>query len=262
MIFRFFRLLALGGLLAGSFSLKGGEDIFAAEDLLREEMVARELLATEKREWSEEKDWMERRMALLEREKESLAEDSEALEAQLAEVRAALEESRMDHREILRERENLQEYFAEEGPLLAELIQNLPLRKSPGWERPVERLRRSAEGVGEEALLPTMRAYLALLQDLDRRDGSWQRERNLIQLPGESAERELEVLWMGLAHAWFRSPEGDLVGRGYRDAEGSWVWQPLPEERDEIARLFAIHAGREAARWILVSVGKEGVDHE
>lgn len=251
----------LGGVVVG-FALSASGEGLPAENLLREEIVARELLAAEKREWTLEKDWIERRIALLEREKAALADEIDVLQNRVVEEEEALREVRTEHRGILREREVLMEFFSQEGPLLAELIDTLPIRRETGWERPLDRLRRAAEGVSEEALLPTMRAHLALLQDLDRRDGRWQRQRSLIQLQGESNEREMEVLWMGLAHAWFQASDGSVAGRGYRGSEGLWVWESVADEKQSIQQLFAIHAGREAARWVTLKVAGEGIVDE
>ncbi|MGF1724724.1 DUF3450 family protein [Photobacterium nomapromontoriensis] len=85
-------------------------------------------------------------------------------------------------------------------------------------------------------------ALIDLLTALDQFNRVMTFEKQRIALSGQ--EWQVEVLYLGLAQAYFRSADGSQVGLGYampQNVGQGWQWQLIPEQQKAINQAFAIY---------------------
>ena len=233
-----------------------------AEKILEEMVAVRELLSREKAAWKEERYWMERQKEIWRREQEELEQRLHEARLESQEEQEALEKVQEEIAELETERDRRWVLLREEGAALVEIIDSLPLRQPSAWEAPRRRLEGLSSETLEAAFSPGARAFIALLQEMDRWDGEWTRQREVIAKSGTDAgEREVDVLWMGLAHAFYRTLSGDEYGQGSIGEDGSWQWEPVSgSEAGAVEALFAIYGRERAPAWVRLPV-KGGLEH-
>jgi len=64
---------------------------------------------------------------------------------------------------------------------------------------------------------------------------------------------QTEQLYLGLAQAFYRLPDGSEVGMGFPTAKG-WQWQSLPQLQDTINQAFAIYKQQQAPELIALPI--------
>jgi hypothetical protein len=64
----------------------------------------------------------------------------------------------------------------------------------------------------------------------------------------DGSSSEVQVIYLGLAQAYFISPRGE-AGIG-RPGEDGWVWQPAPKSADAILRALEIIQGKQSPEFV------------
>ena len=212
--------------------------ITAAEvqEKLRQWVRTRQLIGEEQADWAAEQQSLEDLMALREREVGQLDEliaaagsrltDAEAERSSLLEEEAALQARRTELEAKVAELEAAARQVVGAFPR--------PLREKLGDA--IERLE-----AGEEIDTPLQNRYRDVLAILIEA-GSFQTrltlDSELREIDG--VRREVEVLYLGLARAYYVDRSGRHAGTG-RPAEDGWQWTEAPELATEIRRTLDIY---------------------
>ncbi len=219
-------------------------DLSTLESLTSEWVALRAARAQEAESWRDEQARIRLETSLLEEaearlleEREQLQERGDETEAQQADLLAELETREASMAQLGRTAEA-------SANSLENLLVGLP---SPLLNQLVDE-RDSLESAGDDPL-QRFRALLALRNRLLQLQTQLHVTPTLIDLDGQ--RREMDVLWIGTAHALAVSGDNTRAARGARE-DGQWQWQPLHPHADGIRH--AVRLVREEAPPALLSL--------
>ena len=216
---------------------------------------ARELLGrwveTQRLQAEEESQWRQQE-AFLRQSLELLREESGLLEKRLATLRESAA-GQIDRREALEaENEALRDaadrFRAALDGIGAETAAFARFFPAPLAERVRSQLERLESDRDNVSLPRRFQALLGILGEANRFNQSVTVARQTIDR-ADGGGVEVNVLYLGLAHAWFVNDTGDFAGRG-RPAEGAWEWTPDPAMAEPVRRAIAIHENRRPAETV------------
>ncbi|MEM9159878.1 MAG: DUF3450 family protein [Verrucomicrobiota bacterium] len=231
------------------FSLSA-QSLDDARSIVSEWVEVEKTISEERAEWKDEEALIVDMIALLETEKTNLEEKIEAAEEGASEAdkkRQALVEESDEYRAAVGTLSD--SIVAMEATVIA-LHQQFP---SPLQEEVSKLYTRIPQG-GEETRLSVsqrLQSVIAILSQADKFNGGVQLVSDIQQL--DSGQAEVDVLYFGLAGAFFQDREGTYVGVGFPSSEG-WVWEETPEKATEIAKVFAVYAGEMQAEFVNLPV--------
>jgi hypothetical protein len=210
----------------------------ATRTALEEWVQTRQVIARTRADWAADRALLEQNAALLERELAGLREQLTRVETNqsaVAEQRAALLPQQTQHQEaqnavrarlaeLERQVRRLEPVFP---PALLTTIQPLLSRLPSG---PV---------ATNLALVPRALTLVTLLNEVDKFNGALSVSEETRPGP-DGREVAVEVLYAGLAQAWFVSKSGNLAGVGVPEAAG-WQWTVRNELAPAVARAIRMY---------------------
>jgi hypothetical protein len=125
------------------------------------------------------------------------------------------------------------------APLLEQvepLLNRLPREGASAQASPAERLQ----------------AVVGLMSQVDRFNGSFTVASELRKNPA-GAEIQVRTLYLGLAQAWFVSPDGKFAGFGKPGANG-WAWTTDNELAAAVERAIAVQENTGIAEYVALPV--------
>ncbi len=225
--------------------------VVAARSALEQWVQARKTLAVTRSDWAADKATLEQTVTLLERELAGIREQQaqvqtshvavetqrRALSDQQAQYQAALEAVRGRVSELEARVRRLEPLFP---PSLKGTVQPL-LQRLPA-DPPAT----------NTALLPRVQALVTLLNEVDKFHATFSVAEETRPGPG-GRELAVEVLYAGLAQAWFVNKAGDFAGVGVPTAEG-WQRTPRPELAPAVARVIQMYRNELPAGFVSLPV--------
>lgn len=203
------------------------------------------------REWMETSRVLSREKAEWQAERQSLEESRALLQQQVARLKKALaafeqEETASDH---LRTTQAARREAAREAARAAMeqlgLVERRVLAMKERFPKPLQEtlkpLYTRLEQAGQGSTLATrVQTVAGILDQASQFHATWTHAREIHRFGNE--EILVDVLYCGLAQAWFVDAEGQRAGVA-RASDSGWVLQLVPDSAARIRKLIAVHKG-------------------
>jgi len=241
--------LALAGIAAARQD--GGEQVAGAREALERWVETRRVLSAEQRDWALGREMLEDRIALVQREIESLR-------GRIADAEESIADADRKRGELIEANERLQQASSSltgkaatlEGRTRG-LLTRLP---DPIRERvkPLsQRLPEDPEAT-ELSLSQRFQNVVGILNEVNKFNREITVTSEVRSLPDGSAA-EVAALYVGIGQAYYVSNDGRAAGAGGPGEQG-WTWTPAEAAAPEIARAIAILKNEQVAGFVLVPV--------
>lgn len=206
-----------------------------------------ETIAREKRDWSIEREFLNEEVRLLREEIATLKVKSARLAEETGTTEAAIAKSTTET-ETLKQAVGLVEA---ELPMLEgqlrRLAQSFPAPLTEQVGPLLTRLPR--EGVSTKAgTSERLQTVVGLVSQVDKFNGGFTVAAELHKTPA-GTEVQVRTLYLGLAQAWFVSPDGKFAGFGKPGAEG-WDWTADNDLASSIEKAIAVHENTGMAEYV------------
>ncbi len=244
-------VLTAAGALAGFGASAAEGEIEAARTSFDKWVQFQETVAREQRDWAVEKEFLGEEVRLLKEEIAALKEKS----ARLAEATAKTEA------EISKATAEMAGLKAASGQVETELptVEAELRRVAAAFPAPLQEQsevlmnRLPREGVPSKAsTAERLQTAVGLLSQVDRFNGSFTVAPELRKSPAGN-EVQVRTLYLGLAQAWFVSPDGKFAGYGKPGANG-WEWTTANEIAGAVERAIAVQENTGMAEYVSLPV--------
>ncbi len=242
----------LATLLVGAWIASAAESpLSRARSTLGEWVRARKTLAATRADWAADKATLEQTAALLERELAGIREQQAQVQTNHASVEA--QRQALAEQQVLYQA-GLDAVRARVTELEARVRRLEPLYP-PALKSTVQPLlnRLPADPAATNvALLPRVQALVTLLNEVDKFHLAFSVAEETRPGP-DGRELAVEVLYAGLAQAWFVNKAGDFAGVGVPTADG-WQWTARNELAPLIARALRMYRNELPAEFVSLPV--------
>lgn len=207
------------------------------QEKVRQWVRTQQLISEEQADWEAEKQVLADLNELREREVAELDELIAAAGTRLTDAETQRDELLAEEQSLRERRAELEKGIAALESAARELLPGLPspLREKLGGA--IERLE-SGEDKADVPLQNRYRDVLAVLIEVGTFQSSPKLHTELRELDGKSVE--VEVLYLGLATAWFTDRTGKYAGAG-RPGEDGWTWTSQPELAAKIRKAIEVY---------------------
>lgn len=234
---------------------KLGEEIDATRTALEKWVETRRIISQEKREWAMGREMLNDRIALLQREIQSLRE-------RIAEAENNISEADQSKQELIEEKANLEAASAgladAIGPLESRavaLLQRMPDPLPDPLRERVERLSQRIPDEGESTELSLGERFqniVGILNEVNKFHGVVTATSEVRTL-SDGRAAEVAAIYIGLGQAYYVTTAQDAAGIGTYTKDG-WVWTPADEHAEDIARAIAVLKNEVAADFVRLPV--------
>jgi len=221
-----------------------------ARNLVGEWIGVEKTISEERADWEAGQTIIKDMIALLETEKASLTEKIRIAEE-------GLSESDKKREELLNESDEYRaavDILGDKIGMVEKRVVALHSQFPVPLQEEVSTLFARIPREGEEVRLSVsqrLQSVIAILSQADKFNSGVQFVSDIQKL--DSGQSEVDVLYFGLAGAFFQNREGTYVGIGFPSSEG-WQWEEVPESGDEISKLFSVYAGEVQAEFVKLPV--------
>lgn len=248
--------LACAGLLAvkATSAPQDSERVETARAALEKWADTRRLISKERNDWALGKEILNDRIALVEREIESL-------KVRLSETSGSIVEADKKVAELSAEEAQLKEDSAALAGLVwgfeqrtSQLVKRVP---PPIAER-VKPLSQRLPGTPDNklSLAERFQNIVGILNEVNK----FQRDIALVsevRVLADGSSAEVTTVYFGLGQAYYATANGKSAGRGSATAEG-WIWVPANESAAEISRMIAVLKNEQVASFVSVPLRVDG----
>ena len=134
------------------------------------------------------------------------------------------------------------------SPKLLQLRSSLPPRLSTALELSYKSL-----AAPDLSLSQRMQLTMTILNRCQQFNRSIICEEEILQLGGDGAERQLEVIYWGLSHGYALDRPKGQVWYGSPGSE-HWQWEQIPDAAARVAKLMAVYRGKAEPEFIEVPI--------
>lgn len=227
------------------------DEVDTTRQSLARYVETRQIISRERQDWELGKEVLEQRIALLEGE-------IGALRGKIAEARSGLREVSGKQGELTRDNRELRDAaFSLQSSIGALETSTRSLLKSvpePLADR-VEPLARKlpAEPFATQlSLSQRFQNVLGVLNEVNKFNREMTLLREIRELPDGSTS-EVQTLYLGLAQAYYVTPDGESAGTGHPGRDG-WSWRAADQLADEITQAIAIMQNEEVPAYVSLPV--------
>jgi hypothetical protein len=204
----------------------GALDIDAFEKKVRQWLDLRQELGRVKNEWQEQKELLTDELRMLERQKEGLAKVVETDRNRVQDLEKALDEGRREKDAYASALEKLHPCLLRAENSLKPWQRRLPFFMLQPLAETFKKLPESGAPKTPSDLAQRIRTVISLYSQLEQLNCSIHAEKLIIRDP-EGNEREMDVVFLGMAIGFAVSPDNALAAVGHVTAEGViWNWDP------------------------------------
>lgn len=210
-----------------------------------------ETVARDQRDWAVEKEFLAEEIRLLREEIAALKEKSARLSETTAKTEAEVAKAEAETKSL---KEASALVVAELPKVEAELRRLAAYFPAPLLEQVeplMNRLPRDAANV-KAGPAERLQTVVGLMSQVDRFNGSFTVASELRKSPA-GTEVQVRTLYLGLAQAWFVSPDRKFAGFGKPGGSG-WEWTPANELANAIERGIAVQENTGAAEYVALPV--------
>jgi len=237
--------------LVGTGELLAENEIESARTSFDKWVELQETLAREKRDWAVEKEFLGEEVRLLTEEIAALKEKSARLSEQTAKTETEVAKANTETTTL---KEASARVAAELPKLETELRRLSAAFPAPLLEQSellLNRLPREGTAGGTN-IAQRLQTVVGLLSQVDRFNGGFTVAPELRKSPA-GAEVQVRTLYLGLAQAWFVSPDRKFAGFGKPGANG-WEWTPANELAPKIEKAIAVQENVGMAEYVSLPV--------
>lgn len=232
------------------FATLSAQSLDEARNLVSEWVGVEKTISEERSDWEAGQTIIKDMIALLETEKASLTDKIKLAEEGLSESDKKREELLQESDEYRAAVDVLGETIGMVEKRVIALHKQFPVP----LQEEVSKLFARIPGEGEKVRLSVsqrLQSVIAILSQADKFNSGVQFVSDIQKL--DSGQSEVDVIYFGLAGAFFKNREGTYVGIGFPSREG-WQWEEVPQSKDEISRLFSVYAGEVQAEFVKLPV--------
>lgn len=216
-------------------------------NLVEKWVEARQLTSQLKSDWLVEKEVLEQSIAAFEGELSSLDAQMEKVDTGKTQVSTEFETVNKEKDSLTTYSGRLKEEVARLEGRLKQLATQLPIgvreRISPLLDRIPENPTETKLSVSTR-----MQNVLGVINEVDKFNGSVTVVSEL-RKNNEGADVQVQVLYVGLAQAYFSDPTGAFAGTGSPGATG-WDWSIQPKLGEKILNAINIYLGSQPAAFV------------
>ncbi len=230
------------------------DDLALAKEALAKWVETRRLISLEKQQWTLEREMLDKRIELMQSERDALVENIKETEHLIADADRK-HSNLMEENEALKSASTVLEgqiSDIERGVL--KILPALP----PPVQRQVKPLSRRIPETAETALTLSERYQnvIGIVNELNKRAGEITVVSEVRELPdGDPAE--MQTLYLGYAQAfYFKNRRDNIAGVGHPTGEG-WVWEPNNNIAAQVADSVSILKNEKVAEFVLLPLGVE-----
>lgn len=198
-------------------------------------------------EWSNQRQLLDSMVRALAERAQTVEDKRDYLRAKTAKDRADIAALETSNQAGAAELKAADEQMKTTVTALLQLRPSLPPRLSSALEMPFKSLANPELSVSER-----MQLTMTVLNRCQQFNRSITCEDELLKL-GEGDTRQLEVIYWGLSHGYALDRTARQVWFG-APSLGGWRWEALPEGATAVAKLIAIHRGKEEPAFVEVPV--------
>lgn len=225
-------------------------DPIASRELIRQWVQTERLLSEEKNTWKVEKQRMQDLLDLYQKELKLLNEEIQKAGASAGLVddrKGKLESELKAYRDAQR---LLSDTLSRLLPRARSIITSLPTPLQEELTADVDFLNSPEAMAKPREVLKSMLAVLTSAGRFNRSITIAEETRKL----SDGKKTTVDVLYLGLARAYFTTSSGDTSGIG-TPGKGGWEWQDKPELADDVRRAIAVYKKDEQPQLIQLPVG-------
>lgn len=253
-------LLAAGVVAQGSPSPQGNtapqaapaaqtpaEGVEGVRTTLEKWVQTKQLVSREKSDWITGREVMTARIAVVERESETLRQriadadktlaENEKVEGELAARKQELESASTAMRD------NLVELERRTLALVTRLPEPLRDRVRPFSQRIPTEPKETKASLGER-----FASLVMVLNEVNKANREVTVASEVRALP-DGTTAEVKTIYLGIGQGYYVTGKGDAAGVGTATEQG-WVWTPANEHAAVIAKAIAIHQGEQTAAFV------------
>lgn len=237
--------------------LGASERLDAARTTLQEWVAVEKSISKEQNDWRLKEATLLDLIGVLEKESELLVEQNELAQVKLTTADGRRGELLEKESELLGHHEAIDAFLAKMEGEIREMRTQFPQPLSDKLDPFFQRLPKDSSnttlGIAER-----MQTVVAVLSEVQKFDGVMTLSQELREL-ADGDLGEVRTLYLGLASAYYLSPEGGDAGVGY-PSDAGWLWESRPELADTIEEAIAIYEGKvQEARFLPLPVSVKGV---
>ncbi|MDP0501621.1 MAG: DUF3450 family protein [Verrucomicrobiota bacterium JB022] len=210
------------------------QEIDSTRNSISEYVRVRQDIAKARNEWQAEKEIIQRRIDLFEQEKADLQERIATAQERASSAQQVISEKRSQISQLTSAtnvvRDKLPDYEAQ----IAAMIDYLP---AP-LKRDVEKLTPS---LGKGPVSNRMAVVIGILNQIERFNSQFIITTDLKQT-ADGQSKSVDVLYLGLAQAYYVDQEGTIAGIG-TPAKGGWQWTERNDLAPQIQKAFIYYRG-------------------
>lgn len=232
------------------------------QQLQRTDQLMAQKLANDKASAELSFSWQQEQASLL-RLKASYQIEKQQLQLKLRSTGAENDDAAVRRQTLAKEQANAEETAVDYQNLLAQGLASFklswPLLPEPLKRAQLKEYRQLTNDKAE--LAQRLTALVNLLEAIRSFNQTFTLDKQLLTLNGQ--DWQAEVLYLGLAKALFRLPDGSLAGIGTpATLENSWLWKINDQAKDKINLTFAIYLQQQKASLVDLPLLKPENKHD
>lgn len=211
-------------------------DPAASRELIRQWVQTERMISEEKTAWQVEKQRMQQLLEIYRKELKLLDEELSKAGASVESVdenQRVLEQSLKEHREA---RQQLQATMARLLPRMQALVKKFPQPLADELESDIAVIHDPKAMEKPRDVLKSMIAVLSGAGRFNRTITLAEETREL----GEGKKLAVDVIYLGLARAFYVAGTGETAGVGSPSADG-WKWDSSPGIADDVRQVIAVY---------------------
>ncbi|MDR8522572.1 MULTISPECIES: DUF3450 family protein [Shewanella] len=235
-----------------------------SEQLQRTDQLMAQKLALDKASAELSFNWQKEQVSLLQLKANYQAE-RQLLQLKLHSAGAQSDDAVLRRQSLAKEQAKAEQTTVEYQTLLtqgvASFTQSWPLLPEPLKRSQLQEYRQLTNEKAE--LAQRLTALVHLLEATNSFDQTFTLDKQILKLNGQ--DWQAEVLYLGLAKALFRLPDGSHVGMGIpagKTTTDTWHWQVNDDAQEEINQTFAIYLQQQKASLVTLPLFAQGGLHE
>lgn len=223
----------------------------ATRSTLAKWVETRQLISRTRADWQADKQVLEQTVGMFEGELASLTAQSGAVATNSVEVARQRAETETAKAEL---EAGLALTSRTLAPLEARLRRLTPVLPPPLLKTVQSLVDRLPEELNADAVPPLKRlqTVITLMNEVEKFNSMVTLSPELRQDPA-GGEIKVQVLYLGLAQAWFVDESGDFAGTGVPQAAG-WVWTPRKDLGPRIKGVIAMYEEKQPAEFVALPV--------
>lgn len=238
-------------LLAGSSAAADTTVLETTQSTLAKWVETRQLISRTRADWQADKETLQQTVAMFDGELTSLADQSGSVATNSTEVARQRSETETAKAELEAGLELTAQALAPLEARLGKIASVLPPPLLKTVQSPLDRLPQDSSKTWVTPLT-RLQTVITLMSEVEKFNSMVTLSPEMRQDPA-GGEIKVQVLYLGLAQAWFVDESGDFAGTGVPGATG-WAWTPHKDLGSRIKSVIAMYEEKQPAQFVALPV--------